>query len=68
MTTKITGKWECPQCGSEVGWEESEQMRLALLMRSQVKFTCEDCGEGLTADTSSAERGFVDINENWIYY
>lgn len=68
MSTKLTDEWKCPQCSELLLEEEVSEVRTMLQNgHAQVTMKCEHCGEDLTADTTEAEEGFVDINEDWAY-
>jgi predicted amidophosphoribosyltransferase len=67
MAIKIESEWVCPQCDAPLDKEECSQVREMLPTRGQVDLRCEDCGEELTADTSSCSEGEVNLNEQWVY-
>ena len=70
MSIKIESEWNCPQCIQPLCPEECESAREMLKRgHSQIDFTCDHCGEQITADTSDCDTpaGSVELNEQWVY-
>ena len=69
MSEKIDADvWPCPECDAPILPEERESIAKMLAKgHSQVEFRCDECGEGLTADTTDCPEGEVSLNADWVY-
>ena len=67
MSIKIDSEWRCPDCHALLDNEDCDQVRVLLKTHSYTEFSCDECNDQITADTSGCPDGELELNPSWAY-